>query len=171
MCNGSLNWGTDPRVSGCVSSALQTTSIYDFKKRPCTKLTGPRVSLQLSERRESLNKMASQLNPGAWVLFKGSGKTDQFIWMGRTISKLGWNNDCVLKNVSSDTKNIEGAEVSRNGYAINVQWYTQKVVGVLEYVVYTGAPVVQSNSDLVYAGFDEYMHQVNGSRIRVPRQY
>ena len=70
--------------------------------------------------------------------------------------------DCVLKNVSSGTKNIEGAAVSRNGYAINVQWYTQKVFGVLEHVVYTGAPVVQSNSALVYAGFDECMHQVHG---------
>ena len=29
---------------------------------------------------------------------------------------------------------------------------------------------MQSNSNLVYAGFDEYMHQVNGSRIWVPRQ-
>ena len=72
--------------------------------------------------------------------------------------------------VISVAPNIEGAEVSRNGYAINVQWYTQNVVGVLEYVVYTGAPVVQSNSDLVYAGFDEYMHQVHGSRILVPRR-
>ena len=131
MCNGSLNWGTDPRVSGCVSSALQTTSIYDFQNRQCTKLTGPGVSLQLSERRESQNKMASQLTPGAWVLFKGRGHTDQFIWMGRTISKLGWNNYCVLKNVSSVTKSIEGAVVSRNNYTINVQWYTQKVFGVL----------------------------------------
>ena len=93
------------------------------------------------------------------MLFKGSGQTDQFIWLGRNISKLGWNNDCVLKKKSSGTKNIEGATVSQNGYTINVQWYTQKVVGVLEYVVYTGAPVGQSNSDLVYAGFDEYMHQ------------
>ena len=41
---------------------------------------------------------------------------------------------------------------------------------MLEYVAYTGAPVVQRNSDLVYAGFDEYMHQVHGSRIRVPRR-
>ena len=96
------------------------------------------------------------------MLFKGSGQTDQFICLGRTISKLGWNNDCVLKNVSSGTKNIEGAAVSQNGYAINVHWYTQKVVGVLEYVMYIGTPVVQSNSDLVYAGFDEYMHQVHG---------
>ena len=106
--------------------------------------------------------MASQLTPGAWVLFKGRGHTDQFIWMGRTISKLGWNNYCVLKNVSSVTKSIEGAVVSRNNYTINVQWYTQKVFGVLEHVVYTGAPVVQSNSALVYAGFDECMHQVHG---------
>ena len=60
--------------------------------------------------------------------------------------------------------------VSLNGYAINVQWYKQKCVGVLEYVMYTGSPVAQSNSDLVYAGFDEYTHQVHSSRIRVPRQ-
>ena len=97
MCDRSLNWGTDHRVSGCVSSALQTTIIYDFQQRPCTKLTGPGVSLQLSEGRESRNKIASQLTPGAWVNLKGSGQTDQFICLGRTISKLGWDNACVLK--------------------------------------------------------------------------
>ena len=89
MCKGSLNWGTDHRVSGCVSSSLQTTSVHDFQKLPCTKLTGPGVSLQLSERCESRKKMAPQLTPGAWVLFKGSGQADQLIWLGRTISKLG----------------------------------------------------------------------------------
>ena len=40
MCNGSLTWGHDHRVKGCVTSEFQTTSVYDFKKCLCTKLTG-----------------------------------------------------------------------------------------------------------------------------------
>jgi hypothetical protein len=43
MSNGSLNWDVDHQVNECVLSALQPTTIYDFHKRPCTKLTGPNV--------------------------------------------------------------------------------------------------------------------------------
>ena len=42
---GSLDWSADYKVSGCVSSALQSTAIYDFQKRSCTKLTGPDVGV------------------------------------------------------------------------------------------------------------------------------
>ena len=63
---------------------------------------------------------------------------------------------------------------NRGTYAINVQWYTQKVIGMLEYVVEGGAnakPVVQrSNSTLLYAVPDEHINQVLGSRVRAPRQ-
>ena len=92
------------------------------------------------------------------------------IWIGRAISKLEWENCCILKNDSSGNKTIEGASVERNGYAINVQWYTQKVVGVLEYVIYENTPIVHRNSNLVLVGFDEYMHHVHDSRTHVPRR-
>ena len=170
MCHGSLNWGSHHRVNGCVSSAIQTTSIYDFDKRQCTKLTGPGVSLQLSKLCQNRNEMAAQLTHGSWVAFKSAGDMDSIFWIGRAISKPEWDNCCIVKNDSSGNKNIEGAAVGQNGYAINVQWYTQKVVGVLEFVIYENPPIVQSNNDLVLVGFDESMHQVHGSRTRVPRR-
>lgn len=47
------------------------------------------------------------------------------------------------------------------------------MIGVLEYVVEGGdnaKPIVQrSNTDLILTGFDDHMHQVHGSRTRVPR--
>jgi hypothetical protein len=58
--------------------------------------------------------------------------------------------------------------VLKDGYAINVQWYTQNVIGVLEYVVEGGEsamPVVQSSADLILTGFT--MHQVYGTSILV----
>ena len=143
--------------------------MYDFKKRLCTKLTGPDVGVNFTKQRQNQNEMVSQLTPGSWVIFKGSGETDQPIWLGRAISKPEWDNSCVWKNNSRCTKMIEGVEIGRHEYAINVQWYTQKVVGVLEYVLDTTKPVVQSNCGLVLAGFDDHMHQVYGSSIRVPR--
>ena len=70
----------------------------------------------------------------------------------------------------SGHKNIEGASVGRNGYEINVKWYTQKVVGVIEFVIEDNPTIMQSNSDSVLVGFDDYMHQVHGSRTSVPRR-
>ena len=96
--------------------------------------------------------------------------TDQAIWLGRAISKPEWGNDCTKKNSSRATKFIEGVEVTQNGYAVNVQWYTQKTRGVPEHALDTTLPVVQSNCELVLAGFDDQMHQVHGSRTRVPRR-
>ena len=170
MTNGALAWNLDHRVGGCVSSESQTTSIYDFEKRICTKLTGPDVAAKAAERRQSRNKMASQLTLGSWAIFKGTGQSNESIWLGRTIPKLDWGNACIQKNNSRVTKNIDGVDVPRNGYAINVQWYKQKVVGVLEYVLDEYVAIVQSSSTLVYAGFDAHMHQVSGTSVRVPRR-
>ena len=39
------------------------------------------------------------------------------------------------KNSSRSTKMIDGVEVTRNGYASNDQWYTQKTFGVSKYVL------------------------------------
>ena len=135
MLEGSLNWGIDHCVHGCVSSSFQTTSVYNFHRCSCTKLTGPGVGLQLVQRRVARNEMASGLTPGSWIIFKGSGGTDQVIWLGRAISKAEWGNDCKRKNSSRNTKMIDGVEVTRNEYAINVQWYTQTTRGVSEYVL------------------------------------
>ena len=171
MCSSSLNWGTNHRFNGCVSSDIQTTNVYEFDKRECTKLTGPVVSLQLSERRQNRNEMAAQLTPGSWVAFKSTRDIYNIIWIGRFISKPEWENFCILKNDSRGNQNIEVASVGWNGYAINVQWYTQKVVGVIELVIDDNPPIVQSNSDLVLVGFDEYMHQVHGSRCYSVNHY
>ena len=105
-------------------------------KRECNELNGPVVSLQLLERRHNRNEMAAQLTPGSWVAFNIIGDIYNIIWIGRAISKPEWDNCCILKYGSSGNKNIEGASVGRNGYTINIQWYTQKVVGVFEFVMY-----------------------------------
>ena len=39
---------------------------------------------------------------------------------------------------------------------------------MLEYVVETNPPIVQSNSEIVLSGFDDHMHQVHGSKMHVP---
>ena len=62
---------------------------------------------------------------------------------------------------------IDGVEVTWNGYAINVQWYTQKNLGVSEYVLEANPPCVQTNCELVLADFD--MHQLTGPVTCVPR--
>lgn len=55
-------------------------------------------------------------------------------------------------------------------YAINVQWYTQRDIGSLEYIIdrdYT-YPIVNHNRTLVLGGFE--MIQSAGNLARVPRQ-
>ena len=54
-----------------------------------------------------------------------------------------------------------------------MQWYTQKVIGTLEYIVEGGEntkPFVMSNDSLLLVGFDDDMHQVLGTRVRAPRR-
>ena len=107
------------------------------------------------------------------MIFKSEGDNDQPIWLGRAIPKAEWGNSCIKKNDARGVKIIDGAKVGRGGYAINVQWYTQKVIGILEYVVEGGdnaIPIVSSNNALIFAGFDDSMYQVHGSRTRVPRR-
>ena len=173
LTDGSLNWGPEHHVKACVSSLIQTTSIYNFIKRPCTKLTGTDVAIHQSQRNQSRNEMASQLTPGSWIIFNSQGDNDQPIWLGRAMPKAEWSNSCIKKNNARGEKIIDGAKVARGGYAINVQWYTQKVIGILEYVLAGGdnaMPIVSSNHALILAGFDDNMNQVHGSRTRVPRR-
>ena len=71
------------------------------------------------------------------------------------------------KNSSRSTKMIDGVEVTRNGYAINVQWYLQKTLGVSEYVLEANPPCMHTNCELVLDNFD--MLQLTGRVTRVPR--
>ena len=87
MCNGILNWGTNHRVNGCVSSEIKTTNIHDFDKSDCNKLTRPSVSLQLLEHFHNSNEMAAQLISGSWFAFKRTADIDNIIWIGRAILK------------------------------------------------------------------------------------
>ena len=176
IINGSVSWGYNHRVGGCTSlqrDSDQTSNIYEFDKRPCNKLTGPGVQAQLSEKKQSRNGMASQLRPNDWVVFKSTGDEDQHIWPGRTLSNRDWDNECIWRNDGRGRVEIDGALISPGGYAINVQWQTQKVIGALDYVIEGGENAqtfVQSNKDLVLTGFDDHMHQVIGAQTRAPRQ-
>lgn len=67
------------------------------------------------------------------------------------------------------TKKIDGVDNALNGYAINVQWYKHKVVGVLGYVLDDNTVIVKSNRALVFAGFDAHMHHISGTSVCVPR--
>ena len=69
----------------------------------------------------------------------------------------------MLKN-DSRAKFIDRIEVPQSGYAIVVQWYIQTVVDILECVVEGIVPIVESNCDLVLAGYDDDVHQVHRTR-------
>jgi hypothetical protein len=136
-------------------------------------------NLQIQLRKQSQNEMASQLSTGAWVIFKSSGDPDQLFWLGKTVGRNDWNNSCVwFNNTSSqktirDNPNTPGALIPAYSYAINVQWYTQKVIGVLEYEIEGGAnamPLVNSNQYLLFVVPDEQVVRVLGMNVRVPRR-
>ena len=119
--------------------------------------------------------MASKLNPGDWMLFKG-GKDgcSQLVWLGRAVSKEQWSGQCIWKNKTTRTVFVDGVPVARNEYAINVQWYTLKQAGsTLEYVIEQSEPepLVNNNKEHLHASFP--MTQVIGSTMtsaRVPRR-
>ena len=116
------------------------------------------------------NELAAELQHGDWVVYD-SNDPEQPIWIGRVMSKLEWENMCVWKNNRNGQQTIDGGvQLHRGEYAINVQWYTQKEIGSLEYHIdrENPRPIVQSNRYLILAGFK--MHQIIGSSNRVPRQ-
>ncbi len=126
---------------------------------------------QATEMQNSCYEMASRLTAGDWVAYKSRGDPDQPFWIGKTLPKSEWGNQCIRKNDSHGQVTIEGAMISKGGFAINVQWYTQKVLGVLEYIIEDGEdakPLVQNNKELILTGFDKNMHQVYGTRACVP---
>ena len=135
------------------------------------KLKGPGVLQQIASYQFKRNEMIANLNVGDWVAFKSTDDPDQPFWIGVYLSRNEWDNDCKWKNATGRETVKDSVLVLKDGYAINVQWYTQNVIGVLEYVVEGGEsamPIIQSSADLILTGFT--MHQVYGTSIRVPRQ-
>lgn len=98
-------------------------------------------------------------------------------WVEQCLTQIGiWYNDTDQQKdiVNEEGRNEYAAAIASNTYAINVQWYTQRAVGTLEYKVEGGdntKPFVVSNNSLLLAGFDNDMHQVVGSRVRAPRRH
>ena len=93
--------------------------------------------------------MASQLRSNDWVVFKSIGDEDQPIWLGKTLSNRDWDIECVWHNGGRGRVEIDGGLIPPGGYAINVQWCTQKGIGALANVIEGGENVhtfVQSNT-------------------------
>ena len=117
------------------------------------------------------NDMASKLIPGSWVVFKSTDDPAQPMWLGRAVLRDEWSNNCIWKNESDQTiflerKGCENVSILAGRYAINVQWYTQKVLGKLEYKVEQGDSMIQATEDLITTGFDDYMTPVVGLKVR-----
>ena len=144
------------------------------------KLTGADANLERRYRAQSRNEMAKELaTAGMWVLFKSDNDEDQPFWLGRTMARGDWGNSCIWYNESNQQKVIDDggsstpAAIEGKTYAINVQWYTQRVIGTLEYEVEGGEnakPFVVSNDGLLLVVNEGDMHQVLGSRVRAPRR-
>jgi hypothetical protein len=63
--------------------------------------------------------------------------------------------------------------IKHNSYVINLQWYTQKTIGVLEYVIEGGenaVPFIQSHLGLLLVVPGENINRVIGQNVRVPRR-
>lgn len=176
MINGSVEWNLSHNVRRCTSRSVgesRGSNAYEFTKRQCAKVTGPSATKTLAARRQSRNDMAKGLGMGDWLVFKSTDDPKQPFWLGRAVSKSDWGGQCIKHNNSNGSKVIEGAMVSKNGYAINVQWYTVKEDGGLEYVIEGGdnaQPFVCSNHSLLLTGINESVNQVTGSRVRVTRR-
>jgi hypothetical protein len=121
MINGSLYWGADRQINKCISSEQQSSpTVYQFQNRLCTKLVGPNVHVQATEMQICHNEMAYRLTAGDWVAYKSRGDPGQPFWIGKTLPKSEWGNKCIRKNISHGQVTIEGAIISRGGFAIYV---------------------------------------------------
>lgn len=65
--------------------------------------------------------MDSELTPGAWVLFKRDNDPVQTFWLGKTMPKSEWRNECIWLTNTHGGKDVEGAQIATSTYAINVQ--------------------------------------------------
>jgi hypothetical protein len=129
-------------------------------------------------RNQTRNDMAASLNVDSWVIFKSSNDEEQPFWLGRTVSNTEWGNACIWLNDTRRNKTFYADTtapvlIKPNSYAINVQWYTQKTIGVLEYIVEGGdnaIPFIQSNSGLLLVVPEEHIIRVLGQNVRVSRR-
>lgn len=109
-------------------------------------------------RNQTQNEIAASLNVGSWVIFKSSKDNDQPFWLGRTVGNDAWDNACIWRNDTRRTKTFYAdteapVVIKPNLYAVNVQWYTQKTIGVLDYVIEGGEnpiPFIQSHLGLLF---------------------
>ena len=152
----------------------QPTQILSAKKMSCKKLPDPKATTEIRDNAQIRHEMTSTLTPGTWVIFKSDGDPEQSFWLGKTLPRHEWGNECLYLNTTDRDEDVEGAKIVAGTYAINVQWYAPKVVSVPpEYVVEGGdnaMPFVQSNYNLLCTGFENGMHQVEGEKVRDPRQ-
>jgi hypothetical protein len=134
------------------------------------------MAIQLRNR--TRNEMASSLNVDSWVIFRSSNDEDQPFWLGRTVGLEEWGNSCIWYNDTRRTKTfytdtVAPVVIKHNSYVINVQWYTQKTIGVLEYVIEGGenaVPFIQSHLGLLLVVPGENINRVIGQNVRVPRR-
>ena len=106
-----------------------------------------------------------------WMMFESPELNVVPFWIGRAMSKAEWDNCCWYKNKTPRRLRLAGdLPLDPGEYAINVQWYAERDVGSLEYIIYHDQPypVVNNNRTLVMGGFE--MIQSAGNLARVPRQ-
>ena len=116
------------------------------------------VAITRMNRVQDENEMASRLNPGDWVLFKGSDW--QLVWLGMAVGKQEWSNKCIWKNETRSMQVVDSVSIGPNEYGINVQWYTLKQAdSPLEYVIESEyPPIVNNNRELLHARFQMKEH-------------
>ena len=167
----SLTWPETYAVSCCISNEAETTTIYEFSKHICKKIQGVGVASSCARIREDRNTITRELTPGDWMMFESPEPNVVPFWIGRAMSKAEWDNRCWYKNETPRRLRLAGdLPLDPGEYAINVQWYAERDVGSLEYIIYQEQPysVVNNNRTLVMGGFE--MIQSAGNMARVPRQ-
>jgi hypothetical protein len=171
LMQSSLPWGETYSVHRCISSEHETTTIYEFEKQSCSKTQGLGVAASRANIRQQRNEITKNLTPGDWVMFESPEPNVQPFWIGRAVSKAEWNNGCWYRNDTNRRQLLIGdVPLDPGEYAINVQWYTQRDIGSLEYIIDrdNAHPIVNHNTTLAYGGFE--MIQSAGNLARVPRQ-
>ena len=172
LMQSTLPWGETYSVPDCISNQHETTTIYKFVKQSCTKTQGSGVATSRANIRHERTAITTNLTPGDWVMFGSPEPNVEPFWIGRAMSKAEWNNSCWYRNATNRRQLLTGGIPLDPGgeYAINVQWYTLRDIGSLEYIIDRdyAYPIVNHNNALILGGFE--MIQSAGNLSRVPRQ-
>jgi len=120
-------------------------------------ISSPQVNYHVGTAGRRHDFMIATLQVDDWLIFKGSDNEHQRFWLGKAVAKPKWDGSCKTRNETNAAVSIEGALIDPGCYAINVQWYTQRAIGVLEYVK-EGQPLVQSNEDLRLSGINRHVN-------------